>query len=88
MARIAGVNIPTAKKVGIALTYIYGIGLYRSKQICEKANIDKSIPVSRLSDDEVMSCENDVTVYVNYLTEIKNYLNSLNTDDELFVGLV
>ena len=53
MARIAGINIPTAKKVGIALTYIYGIGLYRSKQICEKANIDKSIPVSRLSDDEV-----------------------------------
>jgi small subunit ribosomal protein S13 len=53
VARIAGVNIPTAKKVGIALTYIYGIGPHRSKQICEKANIDESVRVSALSDDEV-----------------------------------
>ena len=53
MARIAGVNIPTAKKVGIALTYIYGIGPHRSKQICEKANINESVRVSALSDDEV-----------------------------------
>ena len=51
-------------------------------------NIKYKSKIVRLSDDEVMSCENDVTVYVNYLTEIKNYLNSLNTDDELFVGLV
>lgn len=53
MARIAGVNIPTAKKVGIALTYIYGISLYRSKHICEKAGVDKDIRVSKLSDDEI-----------------------------------
>ena len=51
-------------------------------------NIKYKSKIVRLSEDEVMSCENDVTVYVNYLTEIKNYLNSLNTDDELFVGLV
>ena len=53
MARIAGVNIPTTKKVGIALTYIYGIGMYRSKEICEKAAIDSCMQVSKLSDDEI-----------------------------------
>jgi len=51
-------------------------------------NIKYKSKIVRLSDDEVMSCENNVTVYVNHLTEIKNYLNSLNTEDELFVGLV
>ena len=51
-------------------------------------NIKYKSKIVRLSNDEVMSCENNVTVYVNYLTEIKNYLNSLNTEDELFVGLV
>ena len=51
-------------------------------------NIKYKSKIVRLSDDEVMSCENNITVYVNYLTEIKNYLNSLNTEDELFVGLV
>jgi small subunit ribosomal protein S13 len=53
VARIAGVNIPTAKKVGIALTYIYGIGNYRSLQICKKANVDPDVRVLKLSDEEV-----------------------------------
>ena len=51
-------------------------------------NIKYKSKIVRLSEDEVMSCENNVTVYVNHLTEIKNYLNSLNTEDKLFVGLV
>lgn len=54
MARIAGVNIPTQKRVLIALTYIYGIGRVMSKEIVEKANIDESRRVSDLSDQEVL----------------------------------
>lgn len=54
MARIAGVNIPTQKRVLIALTYIYGIGRVKSKEIIEKANIDESRRVSDLSDQEVL----------------------------------
>mgnify|MGYP003318422529 CR=1 FL=1 len=42
MARIAGINIPPNKIVSIALTYIHGIGLHSSKQICEKLNIELS----------------------------------------------
>lgn len=54
MARIAGVNIPTNKRVPIALTYIFGIGRTRAVDICQKASIDMTLRVNQLSDDEVM----------------------------------
>ena len=53
MARISGVNIPTNKKVHIALTYIYGIGTKISKDICKNASVDSSKRVSELKDDEL-----------------------------------
>ena len=53
MARISGVNIPTNKKVHIALTYIYGIGSKISHDICKDASIDTSKRVSELKDDEL-----------------------------------
>ena len=53
MARIAGVNIPTKKRVLIALTYIYGIGSTSSKKICEAANLTSERRVADLSDEEV-----------------------------------
>ena len=55
MARIAGVNIPTHKRVPIALTYITGIGHTSAKQICEAVNIDPSRRVNELSDAEVLA---------------------------------
>lgn len=54
MARIAGVNIPTQKKVVVALTYIYGIGEVRSNQIMQKTGIDLTKRVSELTDQEVL----------------------------------
>ena len=54
MARIAGVNIPTQKRVEVALTYIYGIGRTQSKKICEKIGIPADRRVSQLTDDEVL----------------------------------
>ena len=54
MARIAGVNIPTNKRVEIALTYIHGIGRTLAKQICEKAAIPYERRVNQLSDQEVI----------------------------------
>tara|TARA_Y100000588_G_C13745720_1_gene707545 strand:+ start:287 stop:655 length:369 start_codon:yes stop_codon:yes gene_type:complete len=53
VARIAGVNIPTKKRVLIALTYIYGIGSTASKQICKEANLSNDKRVADMSDDEV-----------------------------------
>ncbi len=54
MARIAGVNIPTAKRVVIALTYIHGIGNTKAKEICEKVGIMPERRVNELSDAEVI----------------------------------
>ena len=55
MARIAGVNIPTHKRVPIALTYITGIGKTSAESICEAVNIDFTRRVNELSDAEVLS---------------------------------
>ena len=54
MARIAGVNIPTQKRVLIALTYIHGIGPTKAKEICGKVGIPAERRVSQLTDDEVV----------------------------------
>ena len=54
MARIAGVNIPTQKRVEIALTYIHGIGRTTARQICERVNVPSERRVNDLTDDEVM----------------------------------
>ena len=54
MACIAGVNIPTAKRVPIALTYITGIGTTSAQAICEAVGIDATRRVNELSDDEVL----------------------------------
>ncbi|MEE2859308.1 MULTISPECIES: 30S ribosomal protein S13 [Paracoccus] len=55
MARIAGVNIPTGKRVPIALTYIHGIGDMFAEQICEATGIDRTRRVNDLSDAEVLA---------------------------------
>ena len=53
MARIAGVNIPTNKRVIIALQYIHGIGAKKAEEICAKVNIPAERRVNQLTDDEI-----------------------------------
>lgn len=54
MARIAGVNIPTGKRVIIALQYIHGIGHKKAEEICHKAGIGESKRVNQLAESEVI----------------------------------
>jgi len=54
VARIAGVNIPTNKRVLVALTYIHGIGPAKAKEICSKVGLTDERRVNTLSDDEVL----------------------------------
>ncbi|MCG8444273.1 MAG: 30S ribosomal protein S13 [Hyphomicrobiales bacterium] len=54
MARIAGVNIPTNKRVHIALTYIHGIGAAKAREICEQVSIPEERRVNELADSEVI----------------------------------
>ena len=67
MARIAGVNIPTHKRVEIALTYIHGIGPAISKEICEKVGIAREIRVNQLSDADVIKIRE--TIDSDYMVE-------------------
>ena len=53
MARISGVNIPSSKRIEVALTYIFGIGQTRAKLICKEANLDASKRVNSLSEDQL-----------------------------------
>ncbi len=55
MARLAGVDIPRDKRVVIARTYIYGIGRTRSVEILKATEIDESIRVKDLSDDQLVA---------------------------------
>src|SRR6185503_3648215 len=53
MPRITGIDIPNEKRVVVALTYIYGIGPYISKQILKEAGIDENVRSKNLTEDEI-----------------------------------
>ena len=55
MARVAGADIPDAKRVEVALTYIYGIGRTRSAQILAETKVDKNTRVKDLTDDQLVA---------------------------------
>jgi small subunit ribosomal protein S13 len=67
LARIAGVNIPTNKRVVIALQYIHGIGQAKAREIIEKVNIPDTRRVNELSDAEVLQIRE--TIDRDYLVE-------------------
>ena len=61
MARIAGIDLPRGKRVEVALTYIYGIGVARSNGILGKAGIDPNMRVKDLSEEEVVRIRKVIT---------------------------
>jgi small subunit ribosomal protein S13 len=67
LARIAGVNIPTNKRVEIALRYIHGIGPAFSREICEKVGVEPSRRVNQLTDAEVIKIRE--TIDAGYMVE-------------------
>ena len=67
MARIAGVNLPTAKRVEVALTYIHGIGPAKAREITSKLGIEPARRVNQLTDSEVLKIRE--TIDADYLVE-------------------
>ena len=90
MARIAGVNIPTGKRVEIALRYINGIGPVNSKVICTEVKIPASKRVNELSDAEILAIreiiDRDYTVEGDLRREISMNIKRL-TDLGCYRGL-
>lgn len=81
MARIAGVNIPTGKRVVIALQYIHGIGPKFAKEICDKVSIPAERRVNQLTDAEVLqireAIDRDYTVEGDLRREVQGNIKRL-----------
>lgn len=67
MARIAGVDLPRDKRVEVGLTYIFGIGISRSRQILEKTGINPDTRIRDLTDDEISKLRE--TIEKEYVVE-------------------
>lgn len=81
MARIAGVDLPRNKHIEIALTYIYGIGRSRSREILSKVGIDKTLKADELSDEQIneirKSLDQDYKVEGELRTEVSMNIKRL-----------
>ena len=64
MARIAGVNIPDNKHIGVSLRYVYGIGPTTAMSLCETTGINPSTKVSDLSEEQLDSIRNEINKLV------------------------
>ena len=82
MARISGINIPTNKRVCIALTYIFGIGPKKALDICTQASIEKSKRVNQLNEEEISKIrelvDNNIVVEGDLKREISTNIKRLN----------
>jgi len=63
MARIAGVDLPRRKAIAYALPYIYGIGNYTARSICEKVNIPLDRKVDELSETDIKALREAIETY-------------------------
>jgi small subunit ribosomal protein S13 len=64
VARISGVDLPRNKRIEMALTYIFGIGLTRAQEIINKVKIDPDIRVKDLSEDEIVKLREIISQYI------------------------
>ena len=90
MARISGVNIPSNKRIVIALTYVYGVGLKTSQKVLKELSIDENIRTKDLTEEQVKTLRTaiekdsrlegdlrrDVLSHVKRLKEINSYRGS------------
>ena len=72
MARIAGIDLPKNKRGEVGLTYIYGIGRAKSREILIAAGVDFNIKVSEWNDEQVTKIRN----YINETTKVEGALRS------------
>ena len=87
MARLMGIDLPRNKRVEVALTYIYGIGRSRARQICEKVGITDNLRTDALTDENLASMRalieaqfkvegdlrRDIGMFIKRLTDVNCY---------------
>ena len=78
MARIAGVDLPNDKRLEYGLTYIYGIGVKTSREICEKTGISMDIRVKDLTEDQVAKLRAKLVAIVVFVI-VKDFLFAVKT---------
>lgn len=71
MARIAGVNLPEQKRIEVALTYVYGVGLTSSQKILKQAGVDPSTRVNKLTPEEENKIRNIIESQYKVEGELK-----------------
>ena len=76
MARISGITIPSDKQINIALTYIYGIGHHTSQQILQKAKIDPTIRVKKLTDEEISKIQDVINADYNVEGDLQRVITA------------
>ncbi|MDG1881228.1 MAG: 30S ribosomal protein S13 [Schleiferiaceae bacterium] len=72
MARIAGIDLPKNKRGEIGLTYIYGIGRSRSREILTEAGVDYNVKVQEWTDDQLQGIRNYITDNVKVEGELRS----------------
>ena len=77
MARIAGVNLPSSKRVPIGLTYIYGIGQKTAYEICKKANLSVDKRINELSESDLVAVREIIDKDYTVEGDLRQ-INSLN----------
>lgn len=71
MARIAGVTIPTEKQVQHSLRYVYGVGHHTALEILERCNIDPTVRVKDLTEDELGRIRDDIAEHLTVEGELQ-----------------
>ena len=72
MARIAGIDLPKNKRGEVGLTYIYGIGRSRSREILTEAGVDFNVKVQEWTDDQLQEIRNYITDHVKVEGELRS----------------
>nr|YP_010338510.1 ribosomal protein S13 [Rhodaphanes brevistipitata]UNJ18460.1 ribosomal protein S13 [Rhodaphanes brevistipitata] len=73
MARIEGVDLPRNKRIEIALTYVYGIGLRTSQKLLKLANIDPNVHAKDLTDQEITNLRSVISEHLQVEGDLRRY---------------
>ena len=88
MARIAGVDLPRDKRLEIGLTYIFGVGLTRSHEICKELGLDADTKIKDLTEDEAAKIRRYIEATYQVEGDLRREVASRTSSARLRLGLI